>query len=319
MPADAEALYETTVFAANNDPLEMRSIQRSGPSRIRQVQKARQMFLDQEMIATRGIWDRFLFDDDPDTVYNFDKGFGIETERVIRLDLGRATRVDTLVYVLPAEEADVNRRANSGVTRLVREDHWVEVSSDLKTWQRASFVQLTRDVQINIGSDQSIRYIRTNFIPPRAVEILGQAGGKTLDRTAWRCSFFFRPYDEQPAIKAWSHVFTLNEASAGAYLCVALEGMHGKEGGYAALRVGDKIIGAPTRATSYPSNVWEYPVPRRDSHYTYFIPVTQDMVGQRIEAIVLGMDPEHLNFKPEVWLTAYAPPFASQELVLGVE
>ena len=319
VPADAEMLYETTVFAADNDPLEMRSIRRSGPSNVPQVQKVRQMFLDQEMIATRGIWDRFLFDDDPDTLYNFDKGFGIETERVVRLDLGRATRADILLFVLPTDEAVVNPRAKSGVSRLVREDHWVEVSSDLKSWQRASFVQLTRDVQINIGADLPIRYVRTNFIPPRVVEIFGQAGGKTLDRADWRCSFFFRRYQEQPAIKAWSHTFTLNEASEGAYLCIALEGTHGKEGAYAALRVGDKIVGAPTRATSYPSNVWEYPVPRRDSHYTYFIPVTQDMVGQRLEAIVLGMDPEHLNFKPEVWLTAYAPPFASQELVLGVE
>ena len=91
-----------------------------------------------------------------------------------------------------------------------------------------------------------------------------------------------------------------------------------QEGAYAALRVGDRIVGAPTRATSFPSNVWEYPVPRRDSHYTYFVPVTDDMVGQPVEVIVLGMDPEHLAFEPEVWLTAYATPHASQELVLGV-
>ena len=60
-------------------------------------------------------------------------------------------------------------------------------------------------------------------------------------------------------------------------------------------------------------------MPRRDSHYTYFIPVTKEMVGKPIEAIVLGMDPDHLDFKPEVWLTANAPPLTSQDLVLGVQ
>ncbi len=311
LPTDAEALYETTIFAANNDPLEMRSINRSGPSSIPQVRKARQMFLDQEMIATRGIWDRFLFDDDLATVYNFSREFRIEGERVMRLDLGRRTCVTSLQFVLPEDQEIRNGR--------VREDHWAEVSTNLETWHRAQFVQLTHDVQMTIASDQPIRFIRTNFVPSKVAEIMAKAADTTLDRSAWRCSYLFRPYGEQPAIKAWSYAFTLNEVSDGAYLCIALEGIHGNEGAYTALRVGDKIVGAPTRATSYPSNVWEYPVPRRDSHYTYFIPVTPDMVGKPLEAIVLGMDPGHLSFKPEVWITAYAPPFVSQELVLSVK
>ncbi len=311
VPADAEALYETTVFAADNGPLEMRSLRRSGPSRVHQVTKARRMFLDQDMIVTRGIRDQYLFDDDPDTVYNLGRRLGIEHERSIRLDLGHATRVDSLEFVLPTDEEVSNGR--------VTERHVVEVSADLETWTRAGFVQLSNNVQITVPSIRPIRYLRTNFVPGKLVEIHAQAQSKPLNRSGWRCSFLFRPYATQPALKAWSHSFTLNEAPQGAYLCIALEGTHGKEGAYAALRVGDTIVGAPTRATSYPSNAWEYPVPRRDSHYTYFIPVTEEMVGEAMEAIVLGMDPEHLDFKPEVWLTAYAPPLASQDLVLGVQ
>ena len=310
VPPDAEALYEATVFAADNDPLEMRSIRRSGPSSIVQVQKARQMFLDQDMIATRGIWDRFLFDDDPATVYNFSRTFRMGTERVIRLGLGRASRVTSLTFVLPEDQEIADAR--------VREDHWAEVSTDLKTWTRARFVQLPDRVHMTIASDQPIRFVRTNYVPSRVAEIVARAGDTALDCSAWRCSYLFRPYSERPAVKAWSRTLELNEAPQGAYLCIALEGMHGQEGAYAALRVGDRIVGAPTRATSFPSNVWEYPVPRRDSHYTYFVPVTDDMVGQPVEVIVLGMDPEHLAFEPEVWLTAYATPHASQELVLGV-
>ena len=311
VPADVEALYETTVFAADNDPLEMRSLRRSGPSSVPQVQTARRMFLDQDMIVTRGIRDKYLFDDDPDTVYNLGRRLGIDHERSIRLDLGRTTRVDSLEFVLPTDEEVSNSR--------VSEHHVVEVSTDLTHWTLAHFVQLANSVQITLPSTRPIRYLRTNFVPAKLTEIHAQAQGKPLERSGWRCSFLFRPYAAQPALKAWSHRFTLNEAPKDAYLCIALEGTHGKEGAYAALRVGNTIVGAPTRATSYPSNVWEYPVPRRDSHYTYFIPVTKEMVGKPIEAIVLGMDPDHLDFKPEVWLTANAPPLTSQDLVLGVQ
>ena len=40
---------------------------------------------------------------------------------------------------------------------------------------------------------------------------------------------------------------------------------------------------------SYPSNFWEYRVAPADSHYTYYVPVTPEMVGRPIEAVVLAM------------------------------
>ena len=54
VPADAEGLFESSCFAGDNDPLELRSLRRSGPSKIPQVQKARQAFLDQPIIAAAG-------------------------------------------------------------------------------------------------------------------------------------------------------------------------------------------------------------------------------------------------------------------------
>jgi len=67
VPADAEALYEATCFAANNNALEVRALQRSGPSQIPQVQKAREAFLKQELFIERGLWDKNLFDGDDET------------------------------------------------------------------------------------------------------------------------------------------------------------------------------------------------------------------------------------------------------------
>ena len=70
VPADAETLFESTCFAADNDPLEIRSLRRSGPSAIPQVQKARQAFLEQPDHAELGILQEYLFDGNPETVYD---------------------------------------------------------------------------------------------------------------------------------------------------------------------------------------------------------------------------------------------------------
>ncbi|MFC1783949.1 hypothetical protein ACFL02_10290, partial [Planctomycetota bacterium] len=67
VPDDAEALYEATCFAANNNALEIRSKFRSGPTAIPQVKKARDAFFDQKLLVERGVWDRYLFDGDLET------------------------------------------------------------------------------------------------------------------------------------------------------------------------------------------------------------------------------------------------------------
>jgi len=72
-------------------------------------------------------------------------------------------------------------------------------------------------------------------------------------------------------------------------------------------------VGAADINLSYRSNKWEYPVPRRDSNYTYYFSVTPDMIGAMIDAVVMkdGV-PE---FKPEVWVTAYPIPYEKKEVV----
>jgi hypothetical protein len=54
----------------------------------------------------------------------------------------------------------------------------------------------------------------------------------------------------------------------------------------------------------------------KDANYTFYIPVTRDMVGRKIEVSVLGLNKDLLNLKPEAWITAYPIPFEMKELVL---
>ncbi|MGA2863581.1 MAG: hypothetical protein ABSF95_03735 [Verrucomicrobiota bacterium] len=109
----------------------------------------------------------------------------------------------------------------------------------------------------------------------------------------------------------------VEEAVPGGYLCVALNGRHGVEGAYAALRTaGGRLIGAPDRATSYPSNPWEFPNCKRDRNYTYYFPLSSQMVGQDLEVLVLGTAGCEDHLQPEVWQTARTTPFSQWLLEL---
>jgi hypothetical protein len=101
-----------------------------------------------------------------------------------------------------------------------------------------------------------------------------------------------------------------------ANLAVALEGEHGVEGAYAALRVDGRPVGAFDRSPSYPVNPWEYLVAEVGSHYTYYIPLTREMEGKKLEIVVLGMKNGETNFKPAAYLTCYPKPYQKKELKL---
>jgi hypothetical protein len=147
-------------------------------------------------------------------------------------------------------------------------------------------------------------------------EIEGYQAAKALDRTKWRASNLFSPYAKTPAVAAWSLSFELEDVLPGSYLAIPLPGRHKAEGAFAAARVGGRLVGAPSRAVSYNANVWEAPVQVVDGNYTYFVPLTSDMRGQRIDVVVLVMKDGANEIQPEAWVTAYPSPFAAKQLVL---
>jgi hypothetical protein len=59
------------------------------------------------------------------------------------------------------------------------------------------------------------------------------------------------------------------------------------------------------------------PVRPSDSNYTYYVPVTEEMVGKKIDAVVLGLKGGGTDIEPEVWITAYPIPFEARELILA--
>jgi hypothetical protein len=309
VPDDAEALYEATCFAADNNALEVRAAQRSGPSAVSQVRAARDAFFNKSMFVNRGIWDKNLFDSDLNTFFmaRFD-------DRAFRVDFGEPVFMDRLVIkIRDRQEHDLNPALHA-----FDEGTETQVSTDLKSWTTLELgwegkgtIALAR-----VASDLPIRYLRIHGAPQRIAEVEARLNGKKLDRSGWRASNLFYSYRDRPAVSAWSLPFHLEEVHKNSYLAVALNGRHGDEGAYAALRVGDTYIGAPDRSVSFPSNTWEYFNVESETDYTYYFPIEAEMVDMPLEIVVLTIKGGLDEIKPEVWITAYPIPYESRVLTL---
>lgn len=308
-PADAEQLYETGCFAADNDPLEFRSLRRSGPTQIPQVKAARDHFVNQPIIAERGILQGYLFDGKLETVYDFLRMREKEPEsRYLRIDLGKAQPLDSIILEAPAE-GDL-------LHATVTPDHHAEVSADLIRWAPCHLVQDGRNIRIECDPDRlDQRYIRTNLVPSKLTEIRGVTDGKELDRAGWSMSYLFPAFRE--VRKSWSLPFVLEKTPKTGFLAVACNGEHGREGVWASLKVDGKIVGPANRAPSFPVNPWEYPVRKTEGNHTFFFPLTADMAGKKCEVVVLAFDPAKTAFTPEVWQTVSATPWESRTLILS--
>jgi hypothetical protein len=191
----------------------------------------------------------------------------------------------------------------------------LEVSDDLGEWREIRILAEHR-MSIKLDPRKPVRYVRFRGTPEKVSEIQGFRNGKALDRSAWRGSNLFGPYNRIKAEQAWSATTIIGEIHPGTYLAVALEGEHGVEGAYAALRVDGQPAGASDRSPSYPVNPWEYPVAEAGSHYTYYIPLSKEMEGKNLEIFVLGMRGGVTEFQPTAYLTCYPKPYRKMELKL---
>lgn len=308
VPEDAESLYEATCFAADNNALEARSLVRSGTTNVPQVQKARDAFFGQDLFVDRGLWDHYLFDGNRNTAFYLSRRNDSRLQGgTLRLDMGKVTKLDSLKIIVGDEQA-LQPFYTWQVIRL-------EVTDDLKNWAPI-LILAGKEMTLILDPGKPIRYLRFPGTPEKVLEIEGYLNGKPVDRTRWRASNLFSPYRQARAKAAFECSFVLNEIPKGSYMAIALNGRHGVEGTYAALRVNGKPVGAPDRSLSYRSNEWEARVQTSESNYTYYFPLTEEMKGTQIDAVVLVMANGVSEFKPEVWITAYPIPYEKKELVL---
>jgi hypothetical protein len=308
VPDDAEPLYEATCFAADNNALEVRSLQRSGPTRIPEVQSARDAFFTNSFFVEKGIWDKNLFDGRMDTLFSQAPAWGEKPTHggALRIDFGALIAIDRLD--MRGIGVQLPKEAEPGLA--------AEVSVDLRNWRPARISEAKDRITAVIPAGGRVRYFRMNAVPAPLAEIEGYQSTTALDRARWRVSNLFGPYAKAPAVAAWSLSFRLEDVPSGSYLAIPLPGKHKPEGAFAAVRVGGRLLGAPSRAVSYNANVWEAPVETMDGNYTYFVPVTSELAGKQMDVVVLVTADGVNEIRPEAWITAYPIPLASKELVL---
>lgn len=334
VPADAEALYYATCFAADNNALEVRSLKRSGETAIPEVKAARDAFFGQKLFGEREIWDRNLFDGNKKTGFSIAMRWGDIRpfgESGFCLDMGESQQLDKLVIESFDEYSITPLKSYEGVTAFV--------SPDLKSWRTITFMA-GPTMEIDLSSAGEVRFVRFSPCPIRLSEVSGYKNGKKVDSSRWRASNLFRPYGSSTCLakKAWKSEITLDEIPDGATLCVAVNGYHGYEGAWAGLKIDGKYIGCPDRAPSFTSNTWEYRSAGSDRNYTYYVPLTKDMEGKKIEVYVLALNRnmdysntdrpddgdkkgtiDGQSIRPQLWLNAYPMPFKEKTLKMQIK
>lgn len=307
IPSDAVGLYEGTVFSTDNNALEVRCLERSGPTGIPAVQTARDAFFNQDIFRERGIWDRHLFDDDPDTFFAVSRRHGdLRIGRnAFRLDLGTTTKVDKLVL---ATESSYNMQP-------IRNHEAVAgfISDNLVDWTPVSgFAEF--DITFDLSAQKPFRYFKARPCPDRINAVHAFAEGAALDRSGWRASNLFAHEFQTEA--AWSATIRVDRVFPGSYLVVPVFGPHVPESVYAGARCEGEYLGAARRAAAYPVNPFECSA-SRGKCYSYFIPLDTRVEGRDIEVYLLGdktCTAEELS--SEVWLTTHPTPHVCRSVIL---
>ena len=302
VPGYAEALFEATCFAADNNALEVREIERSGKSKVKQVEAARKAFLEKPMFVNRGIYDKNLFDGDNATFFT-----ARLDDKMFRLDLGDIVDVDEIILKIRDRQYP---ELNPELEKFA-DDAYAEVSSNLQDWEKVTLdcKGLGTIARVRVLNGEPIRYLRISGAPQRLAEVEAYNKGKELSRANWRASNLFMNYQDNKAISAFKSEFTIERVEKGSYLAVAVNGKHGHEKAWAALKVDGEFVGAPDRAVSFDSNTWEYYNVELDQDYTYYFPLDKSYIGKKVEAWVMILDGGSAEVEAEVWMTAYPIPW----------
>ena len=325
VPTHAEKLIESTLFAMNNDSLESRCAKRAGDTRISQVKAARDAFFAQDTYILRGCESAYAFDGNPDTFFDGNSRFlwGTGTRidgGCLRVDFGKVMDADRIEieFFAPDQPTD------EAPAQIFPE--YLDYSADLLAWRDAgkgTYAEIgemsvgvvrnyTHDIYESRGKrmvlsfalDGGVRYVRVPGPMDRIIRISLYKNGTELQLENPHANNLIPSTKDRPVIGAQKVTVKVDRRDwvPGSYLSVALEGEHGVEGAYAAVEMSGDALGAAERAPTYLANVWESRVILMDHHYTYYIPVTEEMLDQELTVWLLQVDAAHTDYTSDVYL-----------------
>ncbi|HEY0056995.1 MAG TPA: hypothetical protein VGB63_16720 [Pedobacter sp.] len=301
VPSNARSLYETAYFGLDNNALEVRSLERAGPTKFPAVKAARDAFFKDSIFIQLGLWDKFAFDNNDNTSFKANKVIYTKDNKylgALRLDVSRVQTIDKIVLESVPDTFKVCP---------------AYVSADLTNWQRVELSKMDNKVSINTGG-KSFRYLLLEKAPLSITEIQGYKDQNKVKTTNWRVSNLFKNFTDSSATFAKKQRFRLDEIARNSYLSVTVPGTYGEDNTTAVMRAGGKIIGPADRSPSFAYNNWEhYGV--HNGNYTFYFPISEAMKNKDFEVILLGNKANLQIGKPEVWITSKMP-FEEKILVL---
>jgi len=317
---------EVAMFAQDQDSFEAQSLKRSGETKIPEVQAARDAFFNQATYKLRGPENRFAFDGKEDTFFDgISKTFfgGLRwMGGCLRVDFGEEFVADYVAI----EYFDIDVPMAYEIKKQLIPPMG-DYSVDMKNWKESTLEEVktirneTVDVLIHavhniVKKDgrrrvvyypvgEAIRYFRLPNPLSRIYKIALIKDGKELSLTKPFANNLM-PYGREVIYTKELKVKVKSEDwREGCFIAVGLEGLHGLDAAFAVLDIDGQIMGAPERAPSYRANVWECIAcvsSSRDHHYTYYFPVSKDMLDRDITVRVLGLDDERKDYGLSVHL-----------------
>ncbi len=310
IPTDSRTLYETTCFALDNDSLEMRELRRSGPTKIPEVQAARDAFFNQFTYKLRGSDSSILFDGDPDSMYDCRSKTYFGGLRVdggcLRVDFGEVVDCDAVEIEYYYSHNAVTNQIQKQIIGME-----AEISCDLVDFRRVELrslevvedmlIDYVRHVVHDVRTDEGLRMLAKfgggklrYFELPEPVDRifcvrLMKDGVDVTPKSAF-ANNMMAAYSKRQTTAAKSVRVTPTRVGR---LAVAVNGRHGVEGVYCGAKVDGCYVGFGDRSPSYPSNVWEHYVRQTDGNTTHYLDVTEDMVGREVEVYALFNGDEH--------------------------
>lgn len=318
-----EKLYESAMFAINNDSLEACCLARAGETEIPEVKAARDAFFEQKTYLLRGCEAKYMFDGNDDTFFDgqsrrYNEFVLRQKGGCLRVDLGEkvsADRIELVYFEAERETPELPLQLDANI---------LEYSTDLENWKSVTdaensdvckysteVVKFTEhtlynidgkkvSLVFNIGDD--VRYIRIPSAPYRIYSFKVFADGREVKLSDPFANNLMPHYSVSPVKKVKTCVVTLPKFKDGAYLAAAIEGVHGEEGVFAVCEIDGELYGFEGRAPHYKSNVWEHLVCSSDSFNTLFKKLPADAAGKTAKIYVMFLDGEKTDARCDVYL-----------------
>ena len=323
----AGELLEAALFGADNDSLEARSVRRSGPSSVPEVNVCRDMFFAQKTYLARGTEGRFAFDGRPDTFFDgmsrtYAGGLRIRGG-CLRIDAGElldcdVVEIDCFAPDEPIPEAPAVQIPSSG-EYSVGYTGWTPTEDAEIAVKDPAFVSPAVKFSVHSIAEVKGRLLTVRYAagPLRRFRLK-----EPMDRI-YAVRFLkdgreirpARPFannlEPHPSVLSPCAVRSLTvvlpAVAEGDKIAVAAEGKHGWECAWCAAEVlenGEQSepFGFPARAPSYQSNVWEHLLCKRDANYTFYLPLTAADSGKTLVLYGILCDPENTDVRFDVRL-----------------